>query len=246
MSTDNTLTPSSELQPGIIKTSEYGPDWQVWSGLSDYSEAAHKMQQIHKEVQQDSLPEQLLLLEHPPVYTEGTSAKETDLTGHPDVSIVRKTGRGGQWTYHGPGIRIVWPVLNLNNRRRDVRLYVHSLEAWIIDSLSHFGVQGQRREGLPGIWVSRSDIGLPDRRDKIAAIGVRLSRWVSQHGLAINIDPDLSHFDGIVPCGVTDGEVTSLADLGLVVSQTELDMALQSCFEAHFGPQAPMGVINAE
>jgi lipoyl(octanoyl) transferase len=182
-----------------------------------------------------------MLLEHPPIYTGGTSAQDSDLLANTGIESV-STGRGGQWTYHGPGQRIIWPVLDLTKRAQDVRLYVYQLEGWMIDVLASFGIEGLRREGLPGIWVQRRDIGLSDRLDKIVAIGVRISRWVTSHGMAFNLDPELSHYDGIVPCGVTDGGVTSLADLGLIISQAELDMAIQDCFAAHFGPDSPLAI----
>ena len=152
------------------------------------------------------------------------------------------TGRGGQWTYHGPGQLILWPVLDLNKRKRDIRAYIHALEGWMADMLANFGVEAVRREGLPGLWVARKDIYLPDRMDKIVAVGVRVSRWVTMHGLAINIDPDLNHFDGIIPCGVRDGGVTSLTDLGYILSREEVESAARDAFARWFGQDSDMGI----
>ena len=206
-------------------------------GLTPYPDALIALDTVLEAVKDGHGPETIMLLEHPPLYTGGTSAKQKHLLKATNIETF-STGRGGQWTYHGPGQRIIWPVLDLRRRRQDVRLYVHQLEGWMIDILSEFGVYGVRRTGLPGIWVKRPDIGLPFRLDKIAAIGIRISRWVTSHGMSINLDPNLSHYDGIVPCGVIDGGITSLADLGLIISQAELDMAIQDCFSAHFGPES--------
>jgi len=167
-------------------------------------------------------------LEHPPIYTAGTSANDADLL---DARFpVYRTGRGGQFTYHGPGQRVGYAMLNLKARKPDVRAYVHDLEQWLIETLALFGVKGERREGRVGIWVAR---GM--REDKVAAIGVRIRHWVSFHGVALNVDPDLTHFDGIVPCGVTEHGVTSLADLGVMVTMADVDMAMKQSFEKVFG-----------
>ena len=176
--------------------------------------------------------EEVWLLEHAPVLTGGTSAQDADLvdTGGIDVHL---SGRGGQWTWHGPGQRVAYVMLDLGARNPDVRAYVQALEAWIIDTLASFGVTGQRRDGHPGIWVAGDG-----QLDKIAAIGVRISRWVSWHGIAINLDPDLSAFDRIVPCGVRDGSVTSLAAQGITCDMAQLDTALAACFARHF-PDLP-------
>ncbi len=176
--------------------------------------------------------EEVWLLEHAPVLTGGTSAQDTDLVDTGGIDVHR-SGRGGQWTWHGPGQRVAYVMLDLGARNPDVRAYVQALEAWIIDTLASFGVTGQRRDGHPGIWVAGDG-----QLDKIAAIGVRISRWVSWHGIAINLDPDLSAFDRIVPCGVRDGGVTSLAAQGITCDMAQLDTALASCFERHF-PDPP-------
>jgi lipoyl(octanoyl) transferase len=180
-------------------------------------------------------PELVWLLEHPPLYTSGTSGNEDDLleARFPLFS----TGRGGQVTYHGPGQRVAYVMLDLKRRKPDVRAYVAGLEAWIIRTLDAFNVRGERREDRVGVWVKRPNKGL-DHEDKIAAIGVRLRRWVSFHGISINVEPDLSHFDAIVPCGVVDPRygVTSLADLGHPVAMTDVDIALRRAFGEVFGP----------
>lgn len=176
--------------------------------------------------------EEVWLLEHAPVLTGGTSAQDTDLVDTGGIDVHR-SGRGGQWTWHGPGQRVAYVMLDLGARNPDVRAYVQALESWIIDTLASFGVTGQRRDGHPGIWVAGDS-----QLDKIAAVGVRISRWVSWHGIAINLDPDLSAFDRIVPCGVRDGGVTSLAAQGITCDMAQLDTALAACFERHF-PDLP-------
>jgi lipoyl(octanoyl) transferase len=179
-------------------------------------------------------PEAVWLLEHPPLYTAGTSAQAGDLTD-PGRFPVFDAGRGGQYTYHGPGQRVVYVMLDVGARGRDVRCFVRDLERWVIATLAEFGVRGEVRDGRVGVWVARPDKApLPDgtpREDKIAAIGIRLRRWVSFHGLSINVEPDLSHFDGIVPCGIRGHGVTSLVDLGLPVTMADLDAALMATFE---------------
>ena len=178
--------------------------------------------------------EQVWLLEHPPIYTAGTSANDADLL---EARFpVFKTGRGGQYTYHGPGQRVGYVMLDLKRRKPDVRAYVHDLEQWLIETLASFNVKGERREGRVGIWVARGPSSqFNAREDKIAALGVRIRRWVTFHGVALNIDPDLSHFSGIVPCGVSRHGVTSLADLGILVSTADVDVALQQAFHKVFG-----------
>ena len=175
------------------------------------------------------------LLEHPPLYTCGTSGKSSDLLESRFPMFA--TGRGGQITYHGPGQRVAYAMLDLKRRRPDVRAYVAGLEQWIIETLAHFNVRGERREDRVGVWVARPDKG-PGCEDKIAAIGVRLRRWVSLHGIAINVEPDLSHFSAIIPCGITDPRygVTSLVDLGLPVTMDDVDIALRAAFGRVFGP----------
>ena len=180
-------------------------------------------------------PELVWLLEHPPLYTAGTSARPEDLLT-PNRFPVFPTGRGGQFTYHGPGQRVGYVMLDLRQRANDVRRFVHDLEEWLIRTLAHFNLRGERREDRVGVWVKRPDKG-DGHEDKIAAIGVRLRRWVSFHGIAINVEPDLSHFSAIVPCGVVDPRygVTSLVDLGLPVTLADLDAALASTFDEVFG-----------
>lgn len=184
------------------------------------------------------------LVEHPPLYTAGTSAKERDLTD-PDRFDVFTTKRGGQYTYHGPGQRVAYVMLDVGARGRDVRKFVQQLEAWVIGSLAQFNVTGEIREGRVGVWVQRPEkpltvTGQP-AEDKIAAIGIRLRKWISFHGISLNVEPELNHFDGIVPCGITDHGVTSLVDLGLPVTMADADIALRNSFEKVFGevPQTP-------
>ena len=211
------------------------PSFQNLAGPCDYAPTVHAMREHVAAVRAEGAPESVWLLEHAPVYTAGTSALDADLLYPPNIPTHR-TGRGGQWTYHGPGQRIAYVMLDLQRRGPDVRCFVHNLESWIIDVLAGFGVIGQRRTGLPGIWVEtgNSVSGL----DKIAAIGVRISRWVSWHGIAINNNPNLAAFEAIVPCGVNDGGVTSLAALGVSASMDELDAMLKRHFDRHF-PAAP-------
>jgi len=182
--------------------------------------------------------EAVWLLEHPPLYTAGTSADPADLVD-PDRFPVFRAGRGGQYTYHGPGQRIAYVMLDLNTRGRDVRRFVCALEDWVIATLAEFNVAGERRPGRVGVWIARPDRPpLPDgtpREDKIAAVGVKLRRWISFHGISINVEPDLSHFDGIVPCGITGHGVTSLVDLGLPVTMADVDVALRATFPKVFG-----------
>jgi lipoyl(octanoyl) transferase len=178
------------------------------------------------------------LLEHPPLYTAGVSAKPADLLD-PERFPVFASARGGQYTYHGPGQRVAYVMLDLRRRGRDVGAFVRSLEAWIVGALARFNVEGQIRPGRVGVWVERKAPGLPIREDKIAAIGVKLRRWVSFHGISLNVEPDLSHFAGIVPCGQTEHGVTSLVDLGHPVTLDEADEALRASFAEVFGPVVP-------
>ena len=209
-------------------------DWQHLFGLAPYPETLAAMEARVAGIAQGSAPEAIWLLEHPPLYTAGTSAQAADLLD-PDRFPVFAAGRGGQYTYHGPGQRVAYAMLDLNIRGRDVRQFVISLETWVIAALAEFNVRGERRAGRVGVWVVRHDLA-PNtdgnlREDKIAAIGVKLRRWVSFHGISINVDPDLTHFDGIVPCGIAGHGVTSLVDLGLPVSMADLDAALMATFE---------------
>ena len=223
-----------------MTTASPSPDWHAIARPSDYQQAAEKMQLHAKAVIDGTAGEAVFVTEHKPVYTAGTSSLDSELLNSNGFQVVR-TGRGGQWTYHGPGQLVFWPVLDLNKRRRDIRAYIYHLEGWMADTLANFGVEAVRREGLPGLWVVRKDINLPDKMDKIVAVGVRVSRWVTMHGVALNLDPDLSHFDGIVPCGVRDGGVTSLADLGYILSREEVEIAARDAFINWFGPDSDMG-----
>lgn len=205
------------------------PDWQVRPGLLPYPEAVEFMEQRVAAIADGQAPELVWLVEHPPIYTAGTSAKDGDLL---DARFpVYKTGRGGQFTYHGPGQRVGYVMLNLRPRGGDVRQFVHDLEEWLIRTLAQFNVKGERREGRVGIWVARGS-----REDKIAALGVRVRRWVTFHGVALNVEPDLTHFSGIVPCGIRGHGVTSLTDLGILATMADVDVALRTAFEQVFGP----------
>jgi lipoyl(octanoyl) transferase len=211
--------------------------WQVSPGLTPYDAALASMEAHVAAIRDTGAPERIWLLEHPPLYTSGTSASPQDLRD-PDRFPVHAAGRGGQYTYHGPGQRVVYVMLDLRARGQDVRQFVCALEGWVIDTLAAFNVKGERRAGRVGVWVDRSRPGFPPREDKISALGIRLRRWVSFHGLSLNVEPDLSHFDGITPCGISDPHygVTSLVDLGLPVTMAEVDAVLKSTFEARFGP----------
>lgn len=213
-------------------------EWKISEGLTDYETALAFMEARAEAIARGEAEECIWLLEHPPLYTAGTSARREDLRD-PDRFPVHETRRGGQYTYHGPGQRVVYVMLDLNRRGRDVRAFVAALETWVIAALAEFNLRGEIRAGRVGVWIARPDKpALPDgtpREDKIAAIGVRLRKWVSFHGLSINHDPDLSHFEGIVPCGITGHGVTSLVDLGLPVTMEDLDVALARGFEAAFG-----------
>src|SRR5215467_4417018 len=212
-------------------------EWKTSDGLVAYPQALAEMEDRAAAIADGKAGELIWLLEHPPIYTAGTSAKDTDLL---DARFpVYRTGRGGQFTYHGPGQRVAYAMLNLKHRSPDVRRYVASLEKWIIRTLAAFDVAGERRDDRIGVWVARADKG-KGREDKIAALGIRLKRWVSLHGIALNVAPDLSHFASIVPCGIADPHygVTSLADLGHAATMPEVDRALRREFEALFGPTA--------
>ncbi|HEX7758051.1 MAG TPA: lipoyl(octanoyl) transferase LipB [Caulobacteraceae bacterium] len=210
-------------------------EWAVSPGLLAYPDAVAAMEARADAIAEGRAGELVWLLEHPPLYTAGVSAKAGDLLV-PDRFPVFRSGRGGQYTYHGPGQRVAYVMLDLRARQRDVRAFVASLEAWIIGALAHFNVEGQVRQDRVGVWVERKAPGVPTREDKIAAIGVKLRKWVSFHGISLNVEPDLGHFDGIVPCGVTQHGVTSLVDLGLPVTLDEADAALKSAFTEIFGP----------
>jgi lipoyl(octanoyl) transferase len=210
--------------------------WAISEGLVDYPQAVAAMESRAAAIAAGEAPELVWLLEHPPLYTRGASAQEGDLRD-PTRFPVFDTQRGGQFTYHGPGQRVAYVMLDLTKRGRDVKQFVCSLENWIIGTLADFNIKGERRAGRVGVWVDRTRPGGQLREDKIAAIGVRLKRWVSYHGISLNVEPDLSHFGGITPCGVTDPGlgVTSLADLGYLVSMHDVDVALKAAFERSFG-----------
>jgi lipoyl(octanoyl) transferase len=214
-------------------------EWRIEPGLTGYEEALAVMEARAAAIRDGTAGELVWLVEHPPLYTAGTSARIEDLV-EPDRFPVFNAGRGGEYTYHGPGQRVAYVMLDLKRRREDVRAFVAALEDWIIAALAAFSVRGERREDRVGVWVVRPDRpSMPDgaaAEEKIAAIGIRLRRWVSFHGIAINVEPDLSHFTGIVPCGVADHGVTSLVDLGLPVTMADLDLALKSAFVEVFGP----------
>ncbi len=211
-------------------------EWRVSPGLTDYEDALAHMSERARLIADGKAAEQVWLLEHPSLYTAGTSAESTDLLT-PNRFPVFKAGRGGQYTYHGPGQRVAYVMMDLNRRKKDVRAYVAALEHWIIATLADFNVTGERREDRVGVWVRRPELGA-GREDKIAAIGIRLKRWVSFHGISINVEPNLEHFTGIVPCGVQEHGVTSLVDLGLPVTLEDVDLALKENFERVFGPTA--------
>jgi lipoyl(octanoyl) transferase len=212
-------------------------EWRRITGLADYDATLRAMEERVAAIAAGTAPEAVWLLEHPPLYTAGTSARPEDLV-LPGCFPVHAAGRGGQFTYHGPGQRVAYVMLDLNRRGRDVRRFVRALEDWIIRTLAEFNVRGERRAGRVGVWVARpGKPPLPDgssREDKIAAIGIKLRRWISFHGIAINVEPDLSHFDGIVPCGIRGHGVTSLVDLGLPVTMDDLDAALLATFPLAF------------
>ena len=211
--------------------------WEIASDLVGYEQAVTRMEELAQGIYDGDEPERVWLVEHPPLFTAGTSASEAHLLNN--SLPVFSTGRGGEHTYHGPGQRVCYVMLNLNQRQQDLRLYVATLEQWIINTLDQFNVRGERREDRVGVWVKRPDKApLPDgtpREDKIAAIGIRVRRWVTFHGIAINVEPDLSHYDGIVPCGVEGHGVTSLVDLGLPVTIEDLDVVLKQEFQKLFG-----------
>jgi lipoyl(octanoyl) transferase len=219
----------------FASSAEGGVEWRISDAPVDYLDAVAAMEARAADIADGKASELVWLLEHPPLYTLGTSGKEGDLLD-PRFPLFA-TGRGGQVTYHGPGQRVAYVMLDLKRRRPDVRAYVAALEEWIIRTLAAFNVRGERREDRVGVWVARPDKGA-GFEDKIAAIGVRLKRWVSFHGIAINVEPDLSHFSAIVPCGVVDPRfgVTSLVDLGHPVTMTDADIALRQAFEEVFGP----------
>jgi lipoyl(octanoyl) transferase len=225
--------------PFLARAGSPAVHWQVSDGLVGYEAAVAHMETQARLIADGKAPEQVWLVEHPALYTAGTSANAADLTS-PDRFPVFQTGRGGQYTYHGPGQRVAYVMLDLNRRAPDLRRFVAALEDWVIGTLGQFQVRGERREDRVGVWVRRPDKppnfdGMP-AEDKIAAIGIRVRRWVTFHGISLNVDPDLTHFDGIVPCGVRQHGVTSLVDLGLPVTMADADLALKVEFQQVFGP----------
>ena len=208
--------------------------WAVSRGLVGYPEAVAAMEARVAAIAQGGAGELVWLLEHPPLYTAGVSSKAGDLL-EPGRFPVFEAGRGGQYTYHGPGQRVAYVMLDLRTRGRDVRRFVQALEAWIIGALEDFNVTGEVRDDRVGVWVERKAAGVPPREEKIAAVGVRLRKWVSFHGISLNVEPDLSHFSGIVPCGIAAHGVTSLVDLGRPVTMDDADAALKASFERVFG-----------
>ena len=211
-------------------------DWTVSSGYVDYGQAEVFMEARVAAIASGEAAEMVWLLEHPPLYTAGVSAKDEDLLDAGRFPVHR-TGRGGQFTYHGPGQRVAYVMLDLNRRGRDVRAFLRGLEQWLIAGLDRFGVEADVREGRVGVWVERKGAGWA-REDKIAAIGVKVRKWVSFHGVSLNVEPDLDHFGGIVPCGIQEHGVTSLVDLGVLATMDEADAALKTGFVRLFGPVA--------
>jgi len=219
-------------------------EWRIDDRQVPYPDALAFMEARAAEIRDGTAPETVWLLEHPPLYTAGTSAAPAELLD-PDRFPVYETGRGGRYTYHGPGQRVAYVMLDLKRRGQDIRKFVHDLEEWVVQTLHTFNVTAERRDGRVGLWVTQGAPSNPaHREDKIAAIGVRVRRWVSFHGIAVNVEPDLSHFDGIVPCGIEEHGVTSLWDLGITATIPEVDTALRTHFEAVFERQttdAPRG-----
>lgn len=210
-------------------------EWRISDDPVPYPDALAVMDARVEAIRAGTAPEMVWLLEHPPLYTAGTSARDEDLLD-PDRFPVYRSGRGGQFTYHGPGQRVAYVMLDLKRRGGDVRAYVRDLEEWLIRTLASFNIRGERRDGRVGIWVDKRPYGgLEGQEDKIAAIGVRVRRWVSFHGVALNVDPDLTHFGGIVPCGISQYGVTSMVALGHPVTLPDVDLALMQTWEQVFG-----------
>ena len=224
-------------QPTKIKSVPASVEWKTSSASVAYRDAVQEMEARVAKIRGDGAPELVWLLEHPPLYTAGSSANESDLLDR-GVFPVHRTGRGGQYTYHGPGQRVIYVMLDLNKRGKDIKKYVKNLEIWVIRSLEKLEITGETRSGRVGIWVSRPNKpSLPDgsvREDKIAAIGVRLKKWITYHGISINVNPDLSHFNGIVPCGISNQGITSFEDLRKRNNIADLDNCLKETFEEVF------------
>lgn len=232
---DRTLKPAPEVM--FRRSDDAAVEWAVSSASVGYAEAVDFMEKRAAAIAAGDAGELVWLLEHPPLYTAGISAKAADLLA-PERFPVHQTARGGQFTYHGPGQRVAYVMLDLGRRRKDVRAFVQALEAWVIGGLARFNVVGEIRPGRVGVWVERKGVGW-SREDKVAAIGVKLRHWVSFHGISLNVEPDLEHFSGIVPCGQTEHGVTSLVDLGLPVTLDDADEALKAAFVEIFGPVVP-------
>jgi lipoyl(octanoyl) transferase len=232
---DRSLSPTAS-SAAMLRPDAAAVGWARSDGLVGYEAAVAAMEARAGAIASGEAGELVWLLEHPPLYTAGVSAKPGDLID-PGRFPVHRSGRGGQFTYHGPGQRVAYVMLDLAARGRDARAFVAALQAWIIGALERLGVRGEVREGRVGVWVTRGP-GAADGEDKVAAIGVKLRRWVSFHGISLNVAPDLDHFTGIVPCGVTEHGVTSLADLGAAASMAEADAALKAAFVEIFGPVA--------
>mgnify|MGYP001285414731 CR=1 FL=1 len=216
-------------------------EWIISSGLVEYPDALRVMDERVDLIQKGNAKELVWLLEHPPLYSAGTSAKPEDLLA-PNRFPVFKTGRGGQYTYHGPGQRVAYIMLDLNRRRRDIRAFVSNLETWIINTLAKFNIRGERRSDRIGIWVRRTDLNNSEREDKIGAIGIRIKRWVTLHGISINVSPDLEHFGGIIPCGIGGYGVTSFEDIGQPLEVYDLDVELRTEFDQLFGKNGEMAL----
>ena len=226
--------PLSAAASSLIRPDGRPVEWVVQQGRVPYDQAVAEMEARVAAIANGEAAERVWLLEHPPLYTAGVSARDEDLIDA-DRFPVHRTGRGGQFTYHGPGQRVAYVMLDLNQRGKDVRGFVRGLEGWIIGALDRFGVEAGVREGRVGVWVERKGPGW-SREDKIAAIGLKVRRWVSFHGISLNVEPDLDHFGGIVPCGIAEHGVTSLLDLGVTATMDEADAALRSSFQMIFGP----------
>lgn len=227
------LVKSERFDENFLQSAEKNTRWLRSLGLVDYPPAVAAMEAHADALSRGEAPELIWMLEHPPLYTAGTSARAEDLIEAGGLPVFR-TGRGGQFTFHGPGQRIVYLMLDLGQRGKDVRAFVGTIESWIGAALASLGVEAGCRQGRTGLWVARPEKG-PGREDKIAAIGIRVRRWISFHGVSINVDPDLARFGGIVPCGIRDQGVTSLAELGASARMDDLDAALLATFPAHFG-----------
>ncbi len=232
----NALSPSPGSPP-FGRSDDRAAGWAVSPGLVPYPAAVSAMEARAAAIAEGRAEEVVWLLEHPPLYTAGVSARPEDLLDAQGLPVF-PTGRGGQFTYHGPGQRVAYVMLDLRARRKDVRGFVQALEGWVIGALDTFNVRGEPREGRVGVWVERRAPGALPREDKIAAVGVKIRRWVSFHGVSLNVEPDLAHFAGIVPCGIRAHGVTSLVDLGRPATMDEADAALRASFERVFGPVA--------